>query len=252
MQRQIHYIYEMMEAMPNIEWNENQPIANVKWNADLNVQAVYMNGEIAYAKPGSQIFTSNETFIVPAGITEVSVCMCGGGGSGAALGGVNSGIWHVGGGGAAGIDNFVKPVTPGQVIEITIGQGGARVPATNNAVPVYGNNGTRTYFGTLYQTDVGVGGSVAENTIMGFKGNGELADPQCISNGPWYNGLMESIDNVYAYGGNGRSGNGGRGDVGGNALDGTGYGSGGGGATSSASVTGSGKGSNGYCKVTWG
>lgn len=73
---------------------------------------------------------SNQTFIVPAKVTQVKVKVWGAGG-----GGNNSAYYNVTpGGGGGGYATGVLAVTPGQVLNITVGQGGVV-------------NGTSTTFG---------------------------------------------------------------------------------------------------------
>lgn len=70
---------------------------------------------------GAQRFTSNGTFIVPAGVTKIWITACGGGGSGS----VGNVVQGCGGGGAAAILREPYSVTSGQSLSITIGSGGA-------------------------------------------------------------------------------------------------------------------------------
>ena len=63
---------------------------------------------------GIKTFVANGTFVVPTGVTGIFVTACGAGGGGS----------FAGGGGAMCIINSYYPVTPGQIIEITLGVGG--------------------------------------------------------------------------------------------------------------------------------
>jgi len=90
----------------------------------------------------SQKFTVNGTFTVPNNVTLVWVTAVGGGGGG---GGGGSNIAPSGGGGGAGELKYHVPVTviPSQIINITIGIGGAGAIAASNA---NGSNGGNTMF----------------------------------------------------------------------------------------------------------
>jgi len=93
----------------------------------------YVNGLIT---TGSQSFTEDGTFTVPAGIYNIWVTLVGGGGSGSD--GINP---QAGGGGAASLIKQPYLVTPAEELAVVIGQGGAG--STGN-----GNNGTASTFGT--------------------------------------------------------------------------------------------------------
>ena len=87
-------------------------------------------------------FTQNGTFVVPAGVTEVFVDMCAGGGGGRSNGGV-----YNGGQGGDFIWNYRVLVTPGEEISITIGAGGTA-----------DHNGDASSFGEYISVDGGEGG----------------------------------------------------------------------------------------------
>jgi len=73
---------------------------------------------------GIELFTSSTTFTVPAGITKIIVEAWGGGGSGGAG---NFGSVYGAGGMGGGYGKGLYTVTPGDLITITIGAGGADV-----------------------------------------------------------------------------------------------------------------------------
>ena len=89
---------------------------------------------------GSTLLTTvgAQTFTVPAGVTRINLLLVGGGGAGGrgtnfnGLGGGGSG-----GGGGGTVVAYRIPVTPAQVIAITVGQGGQ----TSAGAPGSGNNG---------------------------------------------------------------------------------------------------------------
>ena len=70
---------------------------------------------------GTQTFTSNGTFTVPAGVTKILITACGGG---ASCNQGSSSNQAAGGQGGACIFKKAFKVTPGQKIPITIGRGG--------------------------------------------------------------------------------------------------------------------------------
>lgn len=83
--------------------------------------------------------TSNPSWVVPAGCTEVFIEVWGGGGGGGSAR-VNSGAPKIasGGGGVGGMYSSVTvPVTPGETLNITVGAGGA---AGNNSAGGNGGN----------------------------------------------------------------------------------------------------------------
>lgn len=98
-------------------------------------------------------FSSNQAgceWIVPTGVISVDVVIVGGGGSA----GLNL---NAPGGGGAGQVLYRQslPVTPGESIPVTIGQGGAGVSSHN----VAGNNGGNTVFGSVTALGGGGGGA---------------------------------------------------------------------------------------------
>lgn len=106
-----------------------------------------------------QSFLASTTFVVPAGITNLSeVLVVAGGGSG--------GHYFGGGGGAGGViyqTNF--PVTPGASITVTIGAGGAA-----KSVSGIGNNGGNSVFGSLTAIGGGGGGNYSVAPYLGQNG----------------------------------------------------------------------------------
>jgi hypothetical protein len=79
-----------------------------------------------------QIFTSNGTFTVPAGVTSIVVEAWGAGGAGGGVNGSRSDT-RIGGGGGGGA--YVKKelsVTPGEVLTLTVGVGGFTTSTNSN------------------------------------------------------------------------------------------------------------------------
>lgn len=96
----------------------------VLWNIRVEqqgwVQITPLNPNvISYNTPGDYTFT------IPNGVTSITVSGCGGGAGG---GGSDAGANYNGNGGAGGGSNIISQtitVTPGQVLSITVGAGGA-------------------------------------------------------------------------------------------------------------------------------
>jgi len=111
------------------------------------------------AQPRNEIaFASTQNWTVPAGITQVFVEEWAGGGGGGGSSGAQ-GIGTGGGGGEYRRGRF--DVTPGQVIGVTVGPGGA---GGNGGV---GGNGGTTSFGALMSAMGGAGGGFGNNVASG-------------------------------------------------------------------------------------
>lgn len=104
-------------------WNEPNLVPG---NIANGVSILGVTGTFAGAPPthGTQTWTTagSYSFTVPNGVYSISAIITGGGGGG----GGEGGGYHGGGGGAGGFGVVVNiPVTPGQVIPVTVGAGGA-------------------------------------------------------------------------------------------------------------------------------
>lgn len=114
-----------------------------------------------------QIFTSNGTFTVPAGVSYVDVIVVGGGGGGGGSGGGATGMRSggSGGGGGAPIVRSTVAVTPSGTCVVTIGAGaaggagGTAGGAGAGSVGANGSNGSSSSFVGASQTIVGSGGA---------------------------------------------------------------------------------------------
>jgi hypothetical protein len=127
---------------------------------------------------GQQVFTSDGTFTVPDGITQVDVLVVGGGGAGS---GSTSG-----GGGAGGLvweTNY--SVTPGDNISVTVGAGGSGGPPESA-----GTNGENSSFGSI----------VAQGGGHGAVGNSNNANTQPAGSGGSGGGAMRYQSNYETYG----------------------------------------------------
>ncbi|WP_157062722.1 phage tail protein [Pseudomonas sp. Q12-87] len=130
---------------------------------------------------------------VPANVWKVFVEVRGGGGSGA-FGSLETGA---GGGGAGGFSTRLVPVTPGTVITITVGAGGASVSAANTM----GNPGGTSSFGPHCSATGGAGGLITGGAGGGYGSGGD------------FNGMLGSgnppVRNSAGTGANGGAGGGG-------------------------------------------
>ena len=139
---------------------------------DYNRVATTNAATLTVANPpsGSQTFTSNGTFTVPAGVTSITVSGVGGGGGGgggrATTFEGSSGAFRIfaqgGGAGGAGAQVLNQPmsVTPGQQIAITIGNGGAGgAGGVNSQNGSSGSNGGNTVVAGLFTANGGLAGS---------------------------------------------------------------------------------------------
>lgn len=176
----------------------------------------------------SQTFTSNDTFAVPAGVTNVLVGGCGGGGGGgggAGAAGASATAGGGGGGGAAPWGWQVVAVTPSTNVTVSVaagGSGGFGGAANTNGQT--GSDGGQSAFGAQNFRG-GKGGGGGRSTA-----NGGIAGPG--------GGLS-----IGAHGGEGGGSTGSTGDPGESGWDSVAFG-GGGGAASGVNI-GSGGGGGG-------
>ena len=190
----------------------------------------------------SNTFTTNDLFVVPAGVTSISAVAVGGGGGG---GGVTDGS-NGGGGGGGGALAYVNSiaVTPGETLTVVVGaigaggaglnvgtSGGLSSIARSATILLQANGGTRgNCFAINGNNNGGAGGIV----VTGSGGAGGAG------------GAGTSFGGGGAGGAGGYSGNGGGGGLSGNqGSDGTGGGGGGGYGANSRGGGGGGVGING-------
>ena len=224
---------------------------------------------IGLAQTQTQTFTSNGTYIVPSGVTQIKVECIGGGGAG----GYGQGNIGAGGGGAGGsYASSVLTVVPGNSYTVTVG-GQTQINLGNSNK----NDGNPSWFGsssTIYasggsggtgtKASVGAGGSGAAGTNIGtvkFEGgNGEDGNITPGTRG----GAGGGAAGPTGTGGNGSAGAGGTGisPNGGNGangvadgtdgIDGNNYGGGGsGGKSNASSKRRGGDGARGLVTVTY-
>jgi hypothetical protein len=162
--------------------------------------------------PGSQVFTSNGTFIAPNGYASVLICMCGAGGIG---GSENDGAW---GGGAGQVVSEPYSVTPGEFIDVIVGPETAtpidgRPSYFGNRMAGGGASGSHMGNGTTRTTCGGTGSDGDQNPSTfawggessGFGNGGHGSDTGGFHGGIGSGGGGGTLPN---YGGNG-----GRGEV---------------------------------------
>lgn len=226
------------------------------YRTDENTFYIYDGSDwVGQAAHGLQIFTSNDTFTAPGGITKVFVTLIGGGG-----GGAGGGLSEAGGGGAGGELLLKAPytVTPGGTYSVVVGSGGAG----GESGAGLGNGaagGDSTFDGTL-TADGGPGGTGSGATSPG--GASDLDGADGSGNDGGAAGVQAGIkggdggDPGHDSGGGGGGshwGDGGAGgDYNGNGANATGYGAGGGGGPKHGTGEGEGgDGSPGFVLVEW-
>jgi len=166
-------------------------------------------------------FTSNGTFTVPSGVTQVSaVCIGGGGGASGSPGTSN---FSGAGGGGGGLAYGTFTVTPGESLDIETGPGGSGGSGTGS-----GSSGTtskiKRSFTELLSAGGGGGGTNGSSGGSGGSSGGQERD----GGGTGGNG-GESLNNDGGGGGGGAGGYSGNGGNGGSGNGGVGSGGSGGG-----------------------
>ncbi|HID3519630.1 TPA: phage tail protein, partial [Citrobacter braakii] len=182
---------------------------------------------------GFATLTTSGSFTVPAGVTELCISAVAGGGGGGSGGGGDSSFFGGGGGSGGAGESIVKrkfAVTPGTVINITIGSGGVGSIASTatGSAPTAGGNTVIGSLITLHGGQPGINAGNGQNTAPGggygqgfptgsYGGDGNLN----VSSG---NGAPGASSPFGGGGGGGRAGT----DQGTDGTAGSGYGSGGG------------------------
>jgi hypothetical protein len=124
---------------------------------------------------GMQVFTSNGTFTVPAGVTALKVTAIGGGGGGGssqdlAPPGDPPNIVNGGPGGAGAIYFTYLNTTPGTAFTVSVGAGGAG--AASDVFPNGGNGGQSAFGITVCTAQGGFGGQGLTPGVNGTSGAG--------------------------------------------------------------------------------
>lgn len=170
--------------------------------------------------PRQTVFTTSGNWTVPPGVFSLKARLVGGGGGG----GSGDPGWAGGGGGAGGYVESAMTVTPGQLIPLTVGAGGASASGR-----VSGVAGGTTSFGSSLSATGGGGGGSANTQSPGGPGGQGFNGALSLAGGYGGDGSVTSA----GIGGNGGAsafGGGGRGASGGGIFaNGQAPGSGGGG-----------------------
>ncbi|PBJ06241.1 hypothetical protein BSF43_37230 [Pseudomonas ogarae] len=138
----------------------NLPSGNLLWSRLATNEDLPCRAKVLYKTAGVY------QWAVPAGVTKVFVEVRGGGGSGA-FAALETGA---GGGGGGGFSTRLVPVTPGSVITVTVGAGGAYVTAANTV----GNPGGSSSFGPHCSATGGAGGLVVGGAGAGYGSGGDF------------------------------------------------------------------------------
>lgn len=125
--------------------------------------------KITVPSKGTQYFTSNGTFTVPANVTQIEVKVWGAGGGAANYGTSGSGSGAGAGGGGGYCEKLIS-VSSGDIILVTVGTGGAGGSA--GSTPDDGTTGGTSLFGAYCSATGGGGGSAASGTYTGIGGQG--------------------------------------------------------------------------------
>jgi hypothetical protein len=207
---------------------------NIVAYGNLNGTAI---GQIIAGSINFLSFTSSGTWTVPSNVYKAKITLIGGGGGGSTGGAP----YPSGGGGAGGALIKVTPVTPGQVLTITIGNGGA----------INSNGGASTVTGTgiSLTANGGGGGASSSSANPGFPGVGGTASGGDLnysgSNGAYSGGLYSAVG---GFGGSAAL----IGRIAGGGIDGgANTGGGGGGLNSSPFPTVAGVGGSGLCIIEY-
>lgn len=219
-----------------------------------------------HAQPA--LFTGSGTFVVPAGVTSITIELIGAGGNGASNGG--------GGGGGGGYARGTYAVTPGTSYSIVVGAGGSELATIVGGMGILAEAGTNA--GTVPNPNVGgggtggagLGGSVIRTGGNGgggywtyFGGGGGGAAGPLANGGDGGNTVVYTGSNCLTPGGTAGTGGGAPAGAGGKGAgftdafctvtdpggNGANYGGGGGGGNGIGSPAGIGGG--GLCTITW-
>jgi len=235
---------------------------------DYYVKAVNSAGEVisnidsgaSKSSADSITYLADGVFTVPAGYTEVTLCMIGGGGSGAAMT-PSSGVASSGGGYAGDIFTGVFAVTPGANITVIVGNGGAGRRSADSNPYLVGNPGAQSKFGSKV-VNGGAGGTISssdKSAVYAGNGGSRVTCYTTALDGAerlWYDEYHHDYIDLTMFGGQAGFANGGAGNW--YQSGGEGYGNpgalGSGGGSSGCSLNSggtSGAGGKGLVKVSW-
>lgn len=217
--------------MANVSYRTDKVLEEEVKGRNATAESVlqHISGAVNYCLDKSLLqyvdtFTSNGSWVCPAGVTRVFVYGCGGGGGG------QSGPIGIGGG--ASVPHLVAlTVAPTTSYAITIGGGGT---GGTGGAGASGSNGGDTSFGTLYKFPGGVGGYVVPNSFYQIPGGYQGQDGPSFSIYQGGVSIQNPGNSTHPFGAGGGAsslGSGGQGAylLTGAAQAGSGFGSGGGG-----------------------
>lgn len=207
---------------------------NYKNSGVWGLPAVFEYYYVASVSPGQELFTTSTSWIVPAGVTQISAVTIGGGGGGG--GGESGRDEGVTGGGGGGLAYGTFAVTPGETLTITVGLGGNGGGSGSDGSA----GGTSSIArGATVLLGGGGGGAGRERSTSTVNGGSSSGTERT---GGGTGGTSGGTTNTGGGGGGaaGYSGNGGNGGTSGSGTNGAGGGGGGGGATNAGQGYGGG------------
>ncbi|ELT0373821.1 carbohydrate kinase [Escherichia coli] len=220
---------QLLTALRALLLSRKNPFGDIK--SDGTVKTALEN--LGLHETGFATLTTSGSFTVPAGVTELCISAVAGGGGGGSGGGGDSSFFGGGGGSGGAGESIVKrkfAVTPGTVINITIGSGGVGSIASTatGSAPTAGGNTVIGSLITLHGGQPGINAGNGQTTAPGggygqgfptgsYGGDGNLN----VGSG---NGAPGASSPFGGGGGAGRAGT----DQGTDGTAGSGYGSGGG------------------------
>ncbi|MBS9489056.1 hypothetical protein KIP80_10990 [Citrobacter braakii] len=222
---------QLLTALKALLLSRAHPFADIKADGPAAIAEALSN--LGLHETGFATLTTSGSFTVPAGVTELCISAVAGGGGGGSGGGGDSSFFGGGGGSGGAGESIVKrkfAVTPGTVINITIGSGGVGSIASTatGSAPTAGGNTVIGSLITLHGGQPGINAGNGQTTAPGggygqgfptgsYGGDGNLN----VGSG---NGATGASSPFGGGGGAGRAGT----DQGTDGSAGSGYGSGGG------------------------
>ena len=222
---------QLLTALKSLLLSRAHPFADIKADGAAAIAEALSN--LGLHETGFATFTTSGNFTVPAGVTELCISAVAGGGGGGSGGGGDSSFFGGGGGSGGAGESIVKrkfAVTPGTVINITIGSGGIGSIASTatGSAPTAGGNTVIGSLITLHGGQPGINAGNGQNTApgggygQGFP-TGSYGGDGSLNTGSG-NGAPGASSPFGGGGGGGRAGT----DQGTDESSGSGYGSGGG------------------------
>ncbi|SUX80812.1 phage tail fiber protein [Citrobacter youngae] len=222
---------QVLAALKKQFLSRTHPFADIKADGAAAIAEALSN--LGLHETGFATLTTSGSFTVPAGVTELCISAVAGGGGGGSGGGGDSSFFGGGGGSGGAGESIVKrkfAVTPGTVINITIGSGGVGSIASTatGSAPTAGGNTVIGSLITLHGGQPGINAGNGQNTApgggygQGFP-TGSYGGDGSLNTGSG-NGAPGASSPFGGGGGAGRAGT----DQGTDGTAGSGYGSGGG------------------------